>query len=114
MYAHFIPPFDPDMTPYEDINQMILIGNSELHGAKRNLELAAPSSQPVTLNELCDAEKLKTRDEEVEADYEPVPVLNPEDVFRTGSDINGEVCEAEALNCSAINASSVSLSNSFF
>ena len=92
---------------------MILNGNSESHGAKRKLELAAPFSQPVTLNELCAAEKLNTGDEEVEADCEPVPVLNPEDVSKTFSEINGDVCEAEAPNCSAINASSVSLPNSF-
>ena len=70
---------------------MILNGNSESHGAKRKLELAAPSSKSVTLNELCAAEKLNTRDEEVEADYEPVPVLNPEDVSKTFSE-STETC----------------------
>ena len=92
----FVPvvPFnDPDLTVYEDVSQVLLTGSQE---PVRKFNTVLPS-----VNSEVDAttENINDEDDENNAMHEPFKLLDPEDVSRTFSELQGNNSEP---NCSAI------------
>ena len=101
-----IPSRDPDLKQYEDVSQILINNNVSSQGAKRKLIMG--SSSEITTGER--TEKLdQTVVEDNEADSHPddIPVLNPEEVSKTLSQIQDENVEPAGPNCSAINGDQV-------
>ena len=103
--ANYIPASDPDLTIYEDVNQVLLNENGS-QGAKRKLELA---HQAVSGDQSFNQEEILTSNE-CEDNYEAVAVLDPDEVSKTFSNLQeGNFADLKP-NCSAI-ASQVNFFN---
>ena len=102
-FVPIVPCCDPDLTVYEDIDQVLMSGNMSSQRAKRKLQMP-PDSQELRNSELMPHQN----DAEVEdAGLEPIEVLNPEDVSKTFSDIREASFGQDEPNCSAINTSQI-------
>ena len=96
-----VPCYDPDLTVYEDIDQVLMSGNMSSQRAKRKLQMP-PDSQELRNTGLMPHHN----DAEVDdAGHEPIEVLNPEDVSKTFSDIREASIGQDEPNCSSINTS---------
>ena len=102
--ASYIPARDPDLTVYEDVNQVLLNENAS-QGTKRKLEML-PASQSKPHEVLVQP---GTTEGDAENDqYDGIAVLDPEDVSKTFSEIHVEALEnAAEPDCSAIESSQV-------
>ena len=75
-FVPIVPCYDPHLIVYEDIDQVLMSGNMSSQRAKRNLQMP-PDSQELRKTVLMPNQN----DAEVEdAGYEPIEVLNLEDV----------------------------------
>ena len=102
-FVPIVPCYDPDLTVYEDIDQVLISGNVSSQRAKRKLQMPS-DSQELRNTGLVPNQN----DAEVEgAGHEPIEVLNPEDVSKTFSDIREASFGQDEPNCSAINTSQV-------
>ena len=103
-FAPIVPCVDPDLTIYEDIEQMLLSNNLGSQGAKRKLQLPS-NSQEANREEVLSQNKYDP--ENVPSQHEPIEVLNPEDVSKTFSDLQESRFGQEEPNCSAIDGNEV-------
>ena len=102
-FVPIVPCYDPDLTVYEDIDQALMSGNMSSQRAKRKLQMP-PDSQVLRNTGLMPNQN----DADVEdAGYEPIEVLNPEDVSKAFNDIREASFGQDETKCSAINTSQV-------
>ena len=105
-FARYIPANDPDMTVYDDVNQILLSENYGSQGAKRKLALQA-SSQCSNKEVHKIVDELPAVEGQISSAPQPITVLTPEDVSKTFNEIQEEAIEPEEPNCSAIGANQV-------
>ena len=111
-FVRYIPARDPDMTIYEDVNQMLLNGNQGSQNAKRKLEVLQPASQASGKEvQICEQEQYEVNDDAIDQ-QQAMTVLDPEDVSKTISEIQEQNFEEEP-NCSAIVSSQVNKSKNY-
>ena len=82
-YVHLVPVVDPDLTLYDDVNQVLLNGDSCSQGVKRKLHGDdRPSVIPQSMN--------KNSVDHFIDDEAQYPVLDPQDVSECLGDIQNE------------------------
>ena len=104
-FVPVVPPSDPDLTIYEDVDQILLSQGSSMPSTQQK---APPTILKATLNNPVS----ENPEVENENDQEPEPfkVLDPEDVSRTFTELQDT---SGGPNCSAITGSQVKR-DSFF
>ena len=102
-FKQIVPCYDPDLTVYENIDQVLMSGKMSSQQAKRKLQMP-PDSQELRNTGLMPNQK---EAEVADAGHEPIEVLNPEDVSKTFSDIREASFGQDETNCSAVNTSQV-------
>ena len=82
-YLPLVPVVDPDLTLYDNVNQVLLSGESSSQGVKRRMNAVQPMS---TMSEPLNS---NVEDDLVDED-DDCPVLDPHDVSKCLSDIQSE------------------------
>ena len=101
-YVPIVPDCDPDMTVYEDVNQILINGISSSQVEQK--KLAVLSSPAVELDEPANDVNEREDDDDENQQCAPFVVINPEDVSRTFSELQNS---SAGPNCSAIASNEV-------
>ena len=100
-FARYIPERDPNMTVYDDVNQILLNEHCGSQGVRRKLDVGQSCSQSSSKEDQLIMDAYATEGQ-AESQSVPVKVLDPEEVSKTFSELQYEPNGIDEPDCSAI------------